>query len=300
MDCPRTDCGAPQAKKPRLQQWIARRAWVQTAFLALWLAPAGGALHGLPGCVFHCYSCPLSSLACPIGLMANYAALLPAAPVFPFLLAGVLFVVGGLGGTLVCGWSCPLGFFQDLLARVPLPKWQLPGWTSWGRYAVLGGLVLFLPWFLGTRGIPFDEQAVSICRLCPAGALEAGLPRSIASVAAGNAWLMSGLKTAILIVFLGSALLIHRPWCRVLCPLGGLLALFNRKSLFHLQFNGKACVECNLCRSRCSMGVELDRDANATGCVRCLECASCGALEPSLALPGAAPTPPPKDASSST
>ena len=46
---------------------------------AVWLAPVGRWLHGIPGCVFHCYSCPLSSFACPVGVMANYAALLPAA-----------------------------------------------------------------------------------------------------------------------------------------------------------------------------------------------------------------------------
>ncbi len=53
------------------------RPWVQTGFLAVWLAPLGRWLHGIPGCVFHCYSCPLSSFACPVGVAANYAALLP-------------------------------------------------------------------------------------------------------------------------------------------------------------------------------------------------------------------------------
>ena len=73
---------------------------------------------------------------------------------------------------------------------------------------------------------------------------------------------MSGLKTGILISFFAAALFIHRPWCRMFCPLGGFLALFNRVSLFHLRYNPKECVECNLCRSRCSMGVKVDQKVN--------------------------------------
>jgi polyferredoxin len=115
--------------------------------------------------------------------------------------------------------------------------------------------------------------------------LEAGLPYSIQSAVSGNGWLMSWFKGAILLAFLISAIFIQRAWCRMLCPLGGLLALFNRWSLFHLRFNREKCIECNLCRSRCAMGVKLDQKANAANCIRCLECTTCGAIEPAFALP---------------
>lgn len=261
------------------------RPWVQTGFLAVWLAPLGRWLHGIPGCVFHCYSCPLSSFACPIGVMANYAALLPVVGEIPYLLLGLLLLVGATTGSLLCGWACPFGFLQDGLAKISPRKISLPGWMGHFRYVVLLGLVLLLPAVLGYRGIPFDEQAVSICRLCPAGAVEAGLPYSAQAFMAGNGWAMSGLKTGILIAFVGAAIFIHRPWCRIFCPLGGLLAFFNRFSLFHLRFNARECVECNLCRSRCSMGVKVDQAVNVTGCIRCLECTTCGAIEPAFALP---------------
>jgi ferredoxin-type protein NapH len=89
----------------------------------------------------------------------------------------------------------------------------------------------------------------------------------------------------ILAAFLIAALVIHRPWCKIFCPLGGFLALFNRVSLFHLRFKSSECTECNLCRSRCDMGVKLDLQANAADCIRCLECTTCGALVPALAKP---------------
>ena len=284
MDSPVPNC--PTRPPAALGRKLSRlRPWVQTGFLAVWLAPLGRWLHGIPGCVFHCYSCPLSSFACPIGVMANYAALLPVVAEVPYLLIGILLLVGAVSGSLVCGWACPFGFVQDLLSKIVPKKITLPGWVGHFRYVVLVGLVLLLPMLLGFKGIPFEEQVISICRLCPAGALEAGLPYSVQGLMTGNGWMMSGLKTGILLAFIGAALFIHRPWCRMLCPLGGLLALFNRFSLFHLRFNAKECVECNLCRSRCSMGVKVDQNVNVTGCIRCLECSTCGALEATFALP---------------
>ncbi|HSA01256.1 MAG TPA: hypothetical protein P5055_11025, partial [Candidatus Paceibacterota bacterium] len=72
------------------------RPWVQTAFLAVWLAPVGRWLHGVPACVFHCYACPLSAFGCPVGLAANYAATLPTWNTVPWMLLGVLVLTGGL------------------------------------------------------------------------------------------------------------------------------------------------------------------------------------------------------------
>ena len=284
MECNVPNC--QQRQPTSLGQKLSRlRPWVQTGFLGVWLAPVGRWLHGIPGCVFHCYSCPLSALGCPIGVMANYAALLPVVGEFPFLLVGVLLVVGAAGGSLVCGWACPFGFLQDLLGRISTRKISPPAWTGYMRYVVLVGLVLLLPMILGWDGIPFDKQVISICRLCPAGALEAGLPYSAQSLMEGHGWVMSGLKTGILLAFVASVIFIHRAWCRMFCPLGGLLALFNRFSLFHLRFNAQQCVECNLCRSRCAMGVKVDQAVNVSGCVRCLECTTCGAIEPCFAAP---------------
>jgi polyferredoxin len=203
----------------------------------------------------------------------------------PYLLVGMLVLTGAAVGSLVCGWACPFGFLQDLLGKIIGFKLRLPYGFGYVRYVVLVGLVLLLPLYLGYRNIPYEEQQISICRLCPAGALEAGLPYSIKNLIAGQGWLMSGLKSGILLVFVGSALVIHRPWCRVFCPLGGSLALFNRWSFFHLRFTREHCIECNLCRSRCPMGVHVDEKVNVTGCMRCLECTTCGSLEPKVAWP---------------
>lgn len=282
MDKPETILTQPAC--PPHKPWGRYRAWVQAGFLFVWLAPLGRFLHGIPSCVFHCYACPLSSFACPVGLLCQWAAMLPAWATAPWLLLGVLLAVGASVGSLVCGWACPFGFLQDLLGRLTKTKWQAPNWLGYTRYVVLVGLVLVLPWWYGTRGILFEDQAISFCRLCPAGALEAGVYYSSSSLLSGQGWTMSWYKTVILVLFLASALMIHRPWCRIFCPLGGLLALFNRFSLFHLRFDPQPCVQCNTCRSRCAMGVKVDERVNTTGCIRCLECTTCGSLQPVLGL----------------
>ena len=87
-----------------------------------------------------------------------------------------------------------------------------------------------------------------------------------------------------------AAIVSFRPWCTVLCPLGGFLSLFNRGSLIHMRFDPAGCNECNLCRSRCPVGVKVERDINTSRCIRCTECTACGAIEISTVLSGKAET----------
>ena len=91
-----------EAKPPSFTARLARwRTLVQAAFLLVWLDPFMLRLHSVCGPVFHCYSCPLATFACPIGVIANFGAL----HVFPFLAVGTLLVVGGLFGTRSVGGS---------------------------------------------------------------------------------------------------------------------------------------------------------------------------------------------------
>jgi hypothetical protein len=99
----------------RLVRW---RAWIQAGFLLVWLDPLMLRLHNVCGPVFHCYSCPLATFACPIGVLANFSAL----HVFPFVAVGLLMVVGALIGSMLCGYACPFGLLQDLAGKVPVPK----------------------------------------------------------------------------------------------------------------------------------------------------------------------------------
>lgn len=248
---------------------VSWRSWVQTVFLLVWLDPLALRLHWICGPVFHCYSCPLATFACPIGVLANFSAL----HVFPFMALGLLFVVGSLLGSFVCGWICPFGFLQDLAGRVPVRKFELPEWTGYFRYVVLVGLVLAVPFFFG------EGHPLFICRVCPAGALEGAVPHVIGQALAHKpiSW-PSAAKWTVLGLFLVGMVITYRPWCTLLCPLGAIYSLFNRVSLFFLKLDSSRCTNCKLCHGSCNHGIRPNERANDPRCIRCLECSRCGAI----------------------
>lgn len=258
-------------KKTRLGRFSSKllgwRMWIQTFFLLLWLDPLGLRMHTMCSPVFHCYACPLASFACPIGVIAQFSAL----HIFPFIALGLLVAFGALFGTLICGWVCPFGYLQDLTAKLPTPKFDLPKFTGYFRYVVLIGTVLVIPYFFG------EGHRLFICRICPAGALEAAIPTMVSQASAGEkvVW-PNALKLTILIAFLITIFFIKRPWCRVLCPLGAIFSLFNRVSAFFLRFDANDCTHCEQCHKLCEYGIEPEKTPNDSRCIRCLECTKCG------------------------
>lgn len=246
-----------------------RRAWVQAAFLFVWLDPFLLRLHTVCGPVFHCYSCPLATFACPIGVIANFSAL----HLFPLAALGTLVILGSFIGNAVCGWACPFGFLQDLAGRIPTPRFALPAWTGYAKYVVLVGLVIAVPYAWG------EAHPLFFCRLCPAGALEGAIPNTVrVARAGGEVVLPSAVKLTILGGTLALMLFTQRPWCRLFCPLGAIFGIFNRMSLVTLRFGAQACRGCGQCDKMCRYGVLPNRNVNNSRCIRCLECTRCTAL----------------------
>lgn len=264
-------------KHAQVSRW---RIGVQSGFLLAWLDPFMLRMHGFCSPVFHCYSCPLATFACPIGALANFSAIHS----FPFIALGTLLLFGALFGSLVCGWACPFGFLQDLLGKIPTRKFELPRWAGWVRIAVLVGLVGLIPYCLG------EDSSLFFCRLCPAGALEAAVPNVVNQAVAGQSveW-PSAVKIGILAAFLVSALFVWRPWCTLFCPLGAIYGLFNHVSLFVVRFQPEHCTDCDLCHKTCRYGGGAEGRAGDLQCNRCLECMQCDALTIGTILGNPAP-----------
>lgn len=248
---------------------LARWRWaVQTVLLVVWVIPLR--LFTVCSPVFHCHACPWAMFACPIGVLANFSYL----HTFPFVAIGTLVVYGAVFGSFICGWVCPFGFLQDLLGKIPAPKFELPGWMGYFRYVVLLVLVLAIPSLYG------HEHPLFFCLVCPAGGLEAGL-------ATGRS--PGTIKIVILAVLLVGVLFVRRPWCTLFCPLGAIYGLFNRVSIFFLRFQPTLCNDCDRCRELCRCGSLADRRAGDQHCIRCLDCAQCDAINVGCVLV------PPKD-----
>ena len=225
--------------------------------------------------VLNCYSCPGALGSCPIGALQG--ALGRVGGRFPFYVLGTMMLFGAVFGRLLCGFVCPFGFLQDLLAKIPGKKLKIPEKLDrpmrFLKYVVLVILVVLFPLFLK------DENGIAIpwfCKyLCPAGTLEGGIPLILSNAGLRSlVGVLFGWKTAVLVLILSASVFVRRFFCRYLCPLGAFYALFNKFSLFRMDLDVKKCVDCKKCESVCPMDINVTKNINSAECIRCGKCKS--------------------------
>lgn len=225
----------------------------------------------VPG--MNCYSCPGALGACPIGalqaVIGNYNFK------FAYYVAGFLMLVGALVGRFVCGWLCPFGLIQDLLHKIPFPKkiktFKADKVLRYLKYAILLVFVILLPMFLVDiigQGSPY------FCKLiCPVGTLEGGLPLLLLNKSMRSAiGFLYAWKNVLLAVTLFLSILIYRPFCKYICPLGAIYSVFNPISVFKYRVDRDKCIQCGACERVCKMQVDPVKNCNALECIRCGLC----------------------------
>ncbi|MEH6473143.1 MAG: 4Fe-4S binding protein [Halopseudomonas sp.] len=187
-----------------------------------------------------------------------------------FLLDPVIFILWSYtfaslllwGRGLYCGWLCPFGALQEMLAwlgqRLGIRQWRVA--DSWHRRLIL----LKYPILIGLLGVSF----VSLT-----------LAEQLAEV--------EPFKTSMTLLFvrhwpfvlyavllLGLSLFIHKFYCRYLCPLGAGLAIIGRLRRFHWLDRVELCgAPCQLCKRRCGIdAIRKDGSIDYDECIQCLEC----------------------------
>ena len=224
----------------RLKNRLSFQRWSQLGFILLINSYAkgfqsgqifAGASKSICVPVLNCYSCPGALGACPIGALQTVLG----RGRFPFYVLGLMMAFGVVLGLAVCGLLCPFGLVQDLLQKIPLKKVTLPRRIDqalrWCKYVVLALLVILLPALIAAqKGMapPF------FCEwLCPAGTLGGALPLMATNPAMrALAGTLFSWKFAVLVLIVVAAMVIPRPFCRYLCPLGAFYSLFNRVSFY--------------------------------------------------------------------
>ena len=216
----------------------------------------------------NCYSCPAAIGACPIGSLQS--ALSAKKPSFPFYVLGMLLLFGLAAGRWICGWLCPFGWVQDLVYKIPFFKkirtFRGDRHLRLIKYAVLAILVILLPLI--------DSLVPYFCKyLCPSGTLFGAVPLTLS-----NAGLRAQIgplfwwKIGVLIAILLLSLLLSRPFCRYLCPLGAIYGLMNRIALLGLRSEPDKCVHCGKCEPVCPMGIDPKTQFDSSECIRCGRC----------------------------
>lgn len=224
---------------------------------------------------FYCHACPTASSACPIRAIEQsvykesftWKFLL-----YPFLILGT---IGILSGRAVCGWACPIGLLQRGTAKVArrirnhpfaqkLGQHKIEKYLRYIKYINLIGLALVTSYLIGFM---FTD-------ICPIGFLTGTIP--ILALYPGkfvpNSFFMIALVVFILFIIL--IFIVERGWCRYFCPVGAILAPFNKISLLHIHIDKEKCIHCNACSDICPMGIdvpEMNRDPECILCGKCIK-----------------------------
>lgn len=263
------------------------RRWVQTVSLLLANAYFLSWLRFIPCGVLNCSNCALATFTCPLILLqraAVFASMGMLGMMFWKIIGSViaafalLLLFGAFFGTWACGWLCPFGFLQDLLHKIPTRKFQLPGWAGHFRLPLFALLVGIIPYL--TRSFAF-------CDICPPGTItrltQQGL--DIPLFLRAPEGIMATVSIVSLIGFLLLALFVHRPFCTLLCPIGGIYGLGNKFSGLYLKLKKEDCSGCRECQTSCTQGINPLKTPNHIACSRCLACTGhCDALTLDLKL----------------
>ena len=181
---------------------------------------------------------------------------------FPALIViGLVSIVSGRG---FCGWLCPMGLVEDALGHLEKPKkWLRNVWTTidpvlkWLKWPAL---ILVIWAVFAYNYQTFNRPYEYVVRS----------PNVFNLQSYELAWMLEGgsykIRFGILLTALVGALVVSRFWCRYLCPLGALLAAFNRFSILKLHKAENACRHCE----------QYPRDCSMHTCPDTVECVICG------------------------
>jgi polyferredoxin len=231
--------------------------------------------------VMNCEACVVSWFGCPVGMMAKSIAFME----FPLIVIGCVLGIGLLVGRLFCGWLCPMGFLQDLLYKIPRPKFSLPRFLTWFKY---GFLVLSCIVVVLIIGPEYEFSKLFFCNYCPTAALDVVLPNMIMyqdyAMDFGRI-----LRFSVLGVVLFLAVANHRSFCKIMCPVGAMVAITNKFSFFSLKLKKDTCISCKKCDKSCPMDVKVMESPDRTGrainrSTECIECLTCEATCPVTAI----------------
>jgi len=228
---------------------------------------------------------------------------------------GSVILLSVLLGKFFCGWICPFGLYQDLISR--LRKALKIEHKSFSdrfneKFHQLGYIILALIIILsvifgsqaiaGTQLVPGTEEggfiytyfSAPFCQVCPMKPLcvmlqaSVGLmrPEWLVESTTGDFYQLGFYLTSLNLFVLGlvtvAAFFYRRVWCRI-CPLGALIALFNRFSPFK-RFSGirlekveEKCTKCGVCKRVCPTQVtevyeKKGGDVTTSNCLLCMRC----------------------------
>ncbi len=231
-----------------------------------------------------------------LGWMAEIQ-FIPAVLAMNFGIVAALLLLTLLFGRIYCSVICPLGVMQDIISWIHgktkkknLYRFKYRKPLTVLRYGVLAAFIAAMA--LGVTSIaaliaPYSaygriatELFAPIYRGC--NNLFAMIAEHFDSYAfyTTEVWVKSGVTLAVAAVTFALLAFLSwkwgRIWCNSICPVGSLLGLVSRFSLFAPVIDTAKCRNCGLCGKRCKsscIDVKSHR-VDRSRCVVCLDCIS--------------------------
>ena len=193
-------------------------------------------------------------------------------------------------GRIYCSIICPLGVFQDILARLRRKKnkYSYSKEVKWLRYPMLVVFVL-----AGVAGVgslfqllaPYSVYGrIATMIFQPIWKLGNNLLAMLAermdsyTFYSIDTWMRS-LPVLIIAVLTLVVLVVlawrgGRTYCNTICPVGTILSFFARFSWLKIHFDEDKCKNCSLCSKNCKAAC-IDFKTHTVDYSRCVACGNC-------------------------
>ncbi len=210
----------------------------------------------------------------------------------------IILAVTLLFGRVFCNWICPYGTLHQFVGWLFNTRKRKERWGS-NRYRPIfflkyGILTVFLLMALmGSLQIGLLDPICLMYRtvataIAPASDMAVDkLGEGLGPVGLDPLWLDSlkfapGVERRIfvgsfwigvmIVALVGMNLVIPRFFCRVLCPLGALLGVFSRFSVFRINRDVHKCTDCDVCMTRCEGAADPQGELRLSECFACMNC----------------------------
>ena len=229
-----------------------------------------------------------------LGWMAKVQ-FLPAVLALNFGVVAVLLVLTLLFGRVYCSVICPLGVMQDIISWIHGKtkkknrfRFSYSPAINWLRYGVLALFIIAL--IAGLHSLvalvaPYSAYGrIASNLLAPVYQLGNNFFAWIAERAGSytfystEIWIRSGATFAVAAATFAIVAVLAwkhgRTWCNTICPVGSVLGLFSRFSVFAPVIDTEKCRNCGLCGKQCkSSCINMkEHEIDYSRCVACMDC----------------------------